>query len=117
MRLGTRLRRHGNPQALSIEYDRESRPRAFRYDLSPGKFSLYPARLARLSGESVLNVGTIYIRKFKKLSSDSAFHKKLNRQFTADHSAFEEVGLPTATIGTTHIEIFQVSVCFLPTFR
>jgi ubiquinone/menaquinone biosynthesis C-methylase UbiE len=30
---------------------------AFRYDLSPGKFSLYLARLARLSGESVLDVG------------------------------------------------------------
>ena len=30
---------------------------AFRYDLSPGKFSLYPARLTRLSGESVLDVG------------------------------------------------------------
>ena len=32
---------------------------------------------------------TIYIRKFRKLSSDSAFRIKLTRQFTADHSAFE----------------------------
>jgi hypothetical protein len=31
----------------------------------------------------------IYIRKLQKLVRDSAFRKKLTRQFTADHSAFE----------------------------
>jgi len=31
----------------------------------------------------------IYIRKLQKLIQDSAFRKKLTRQFTADHSAFE----------------------------
>ena len=31
----------------------------------------------------------VYIRKLQKLIRDSAFRKKLTRQFTADHSAFE----------------------------
>ena len=31
----------------------------------------------------------MYIRKLQKLVQDSAFRKKLTRQFTADHSAFE----------------------------
>jgi hypothetical protein len=31
----------------------------------------------------------IYIRKLQKLIQDSAFRKKLTRQFTADHFAFE----------------------------
>jgi hypothetical protein len=31
----------------------------------------------------------IYIRKLQKLIRESAFRKKLTRQFTADHSAFE----------------------------
>jgi Domain of unknown function (DUF1841) len=30
-----------------------------------------------------------YIRKLQKLNRDSVFRKKLTRQFTADHSAFE----------------------------
>ena len=32
---------------------------------------------------------TAYKRKLQKLIGDSAFRKKLTRQFTADHSAFE----------------------------
>jgi predicted fused transcriptional regulator/phosphomethylpyrimidine kinase len=35
----------------------------------------------------------IYNRKLQKLMRDSAFRKKLTRQFTADHSAFEYRGL------------------------
>ena len=31
----------------------------------------------------------LYKRKLRKLIRDSAFRKKLTRQFTADHSAFE----------------------------
>jgi hypothetical protein len=31
----------------------------------------------------------IYVRKLQKLTQDSAFRKKLARQFTTDHSAFE----------------------------
>jgi hypothetical protein len=41
------------------------------------------------AGNDVKKVQTVYNRKLQKLIGDSAFRKKLTRQFTADHSAFE----------------------------
>jgi hypothetical protein len=44
---------------------------------------------AREAGKDTEKAQKIYIRKLRKLSQDSAFRKKLTRQFTADHSVFE----------------------------
>jgi hypothetical protein len=44
---------------------------------------------AREAGKDTEKAQKIYIRKLQKLSQDSAFRKKLTRQFTADHSVFE----------------------------
>jgi len=41
------------------------------------------------AGKDTERVRAVYIRKLQKLTRDSAFRKKLTRQFTADHSAFE----------------------------
>jgi hypothetical protein len=41
------------------------------------------------TGKDTEKAQRIYIRKLQKLTRDSAFCKKLTRQFTADHSAFE----------------------------
>lgn len=41
------------------------------------------------TGKDTEKAQKIYIRKLQKLIRDSAFRKKLTRQFTADHSAFE----------------------------
>jgi len=41
------------------------------------------------TGKDTEKAQKIYIRKLQKLTRDSAFCKKLTRQFTADHSAFE----------------------------
>jgi hypothetical protein len=41
------------------------------------------------AGNGVKKAQTAYNRKLQKLIRDSAFRKKLTRQFTADHSAFE----------------------------
>src|SRR6202521_3058095 len=41
------------------------------------------------AGKDAEKIQKIYIRKLQKLIRDSAFRKKLTRQFTADHSAFE----------------------------
>ena len=42
------------------------------------------------SGNDSERLRGVYIRKLQKLIRDSAFRKKLTRQFTADHSAFEQ---------------------------
>jgi hypothetical protein len=44
---------------------------------------------AREAGKDTEKAQKIYIRKLQKLRLDSAFRKKLTRQFTADHSVFE----------------------------
>jgi hypothetical protein len=41
------------------------------------------------AGKDTEKLRGVYIRKLQKLIRDSAFRKKLTRQFTADHSAFE----------------------------
>jgi len=41
------------------------------------------------TGKDTEKAQKIYIRTLQKLIRDSAFCKKLTRQFTADHSAFE----------------------------
>jgi hypothetical protein len=41
------------------------------------------------AGEDTDKARLSYIRKIKKLTQDAAFRKKLARQFSADHSAFE----------------------------
>jgi hypothetical protein len=41
------------------------------------------------AGNDVKKAQTAYKRKLQKLIRDSAFRKKLTRQFSADHSAFE----------------------------
>ena len=41
------------------------------------------------AGKDTERLRGVYIRKLQKLIRDSAFRKKLTRQFTADHSAFE----------------------------
>jgi Domain of unknown function (DUF1841) len=41
------------------------------------------------AGKDTEKARRIYIRKLQKLIRDSAFRKKLTRQFTAGHSAFE----------------------------
>ena len=41
------------------------------------------------AGKDTEKAQKIYIRNLQKLIRDSAFRKKLTRQFTADHSAFE----------------------------
>ncbi len=41
------------------------------------------------TGKDTEKAQKIYIHKLQKLIRDSAFRKKLTRQFTADHSAFE----------------------------
>ena len=41
------------------------------------------------AGKNPEKAWTIYKRKLQKLISDTAFRKKLTRQFSADHSAFE----------------------------
>ena len=41
------------------------------------------------AGKDTEKARTTYNRKIQKLTRDSAFRKKLTRQFTADHSAFE----------------------------
>jgi antitoxin (DNA-binding transcriptional repressor) of toxin-antitoxin stability system len=41
------------------------------------------------AGKDTERLRGVYIRKLQKLIRDSAFRKKLTRQFTADHSVFE----------------------------
>jgi hypothetical protein len=41
------------------------------------------------AGKDIEKAQRVYIRKLNKLIMDSAFRKKLTRQFTADHSALE----------------------------
>lgn len=41
------------------------------------------------AGKDTLKARAIYNRKIQKLIQDSAFRKKLKRQFSEDHSAFE----------------------------
>ena len=41
------------------------------------------------AGKDAEKIQKIYIRKLRKLVQNSDFRKKLTRQFTADHSAFE----------------------------
>ena len=41
------------------------------------------------AGKDIEKLQKTYIHKLQKLARDSAFRKKLTKQFTADHSAFE----------------------------
>jgi hypothetical protein len=41
------------------------------------------------AGKDVQKALAIYNRKIQKLTRDSVFRKKLTRQFSDDHSAFE----------------------------